>query len=203
MGLTWNEPALASMRDGFKVSNTAFQTISTRTSGFQVYDLSSIKPSMQLVFIVGMYIANYPVTVAVRTTAQSSRPTKPSSGTVRYQIRVLLLRDISGLVFALFCISLAENQQLQTDPVNFTMFKIIFEIVSAYGNVGLSLGFPNVPVSFCGVWSPISQTILCCVMLLGRHRVGLPTSIDKSVKLPTFAAQDVGPSREDIFSMRS
>lgn len=77
----------------------------------------------------------------------------------------------------------------------------VFELVSAYGTVGLSLGLPTVslgPVcvlprlkvidmkanySFSGAFRPLSKLIVCVVMLRGRHR-GLPVAIDRAVMLP-------------------
>ena len=60
--------------------------------------------------------------------------------------------------------------------------QIIFEISSAYGTVGLSLGYPNSVLSFSAQFSVAAKVIMCFVMLLGRHR-GLPTSLDTAVRL--------------------
>ena len=59
----------------------------------------------------------------------------------------------------------------------------MFEIVSAFGTVGLSTGVPYDLYAFCGAWSTLSKLILMCVMLRGRHR-GLPLAIDRAVLLP-------------------
>jgi Trk-type K+ transport system membrane component len=34
---------------------------------------------------------------------------------------------------------------------------IIFELVSGYGTVGISLGTPYSATSFCAAWSPVSK----------------------------------------------
>lgn len=47
---------------------------------------------------------------------------------------------------------------------------VIFETISAFGNVGLSLGFRSLPTSFVGVLSPVSKLVIVSVMLAGRHR---------------------------------
>ncbi|KAG5220041.1 TRKH superfamily [Salix suchowensis] len=64
-------------------------------------------------------------------------------------------------------------------PVDF----IVFELVSAYGTVGLSLGIPTENYSFCGAFHPLSKLIVCAVMIRGRHR-GLPVAIDRAVLPP-------------------
>lgn len=88
---------------------------------------------------------------------------------------------------------------------------LVFELVSAYGTVGLSLGVPYVRIdlqisrctltwlfqanySFSGALSPLSKLIVCVVMLRGRHR-GLPVAIDRAVMLP-FEFRD--QAEEDI-----
>lgn len=63
------------------------------------------------------------------------------------------------------------------------MFSVIFEVVSAYGTVGLSLGVPYADYSFSGAWHVLSKLVLLTVMLRGRHRV-LPMAIDRAVLLP-------------------
>lgn len=102
---------------------------------------------------------------------------------VRQQLRAQLAHDVWWMVMALFLIMIIENQKFVDDPVNFSVFNFIFEIVSAYGCVGISVGVPYDAYSFCGAWQTLSKLILCAVMLRGRHR-GLPVAIDKAVLLP-------------------
>ena len=86
----------------------------------------------------------------------------------------------------------------------------VFEIVSAYGTVGLSLGIPSVESSsgfssfafpllmalFCfkknyslaGAMSNASKLVLCAVMLRGRHS-GLPVALDRAIVFPTEFAR--------------
>ena len=65
----------------------------------------------------------------------------------------------------------------------FNIFNIIFELVSAYGTVGLSLGVPYDNFSLSGSFSTLSKLVVIVVMLRGRHR-GLPVAIDRAVMLP-------------------
>lgn len=64
-----------------------------------------------------------------------------------------------------------------TDPL------AVFELVSAYGNIGLSIGVPNANYSTCGAFHPLSKVIVCLVMIRGRQR-GLPVAIDRAIMLP-------------------
>ncbi|CAI5459860.1 unnamed protein product [Closterium sp. Yama58-4] len=109
------------------------------------------------------------------------------------QGRGLLLRDSALLFIALLVICLIESANITSDISNFNIFNIAFELISGYGNVGLSLGYTcppeagpdcvSPPYSFSGVWSPWSKLVLVLVMLLGRHR-GLPDNIDAAISLP-------------------
>ncbi|KAE8554261.1 hypothetical protein EYB25_002799 [Talaromyces marneffei] len=102
---------------------------------------------------------------------------------VRQQVRSQLSHDIWWICLAVLFITIAEAPHFKNDPVSYSTFNIIFEVVSGYGCVGISVGLPNQNYSFCGGWYTISKLILIAVMLRGRHR-GLPVAIDKAVMLP-------------------
>lgn len=66
----------------------------------------------------------------------------------------------------------------------FSVFSIFFEVVSAYGNVGLSLGYPTNLTSLCGHFTVFSKLVICAMMIRGRHR-GLPYALDRAITLPS------------------
>ncbi|PYH49379.1 putative potassium transporter [Aspergillus saccharolyticus JOP 1030-1] len=113
-----------------------------------------------------------------------SSPEASRSYFVHQQLRSQLSHDLWWIALAVFLISVAESDHFSEQPVAFSTFNIIFEIVSAYGCVGVSVGYPGSNASFCGAWHPISKLILAAVTLRGRHR-GLPVAIDRAVMLPT------------------
>lgn len=63
-----------------------------------------------------------------------------------------------------------ETGHFNVDPVSYSVFNIVFEIISAYGCVGVSMGRPDSTTSFSGALRGGSQLLLCGVMLLGRTR---------------------------------
>ncbi|KAG8732556.1 low affinity potassium transporter [Ceratobasidium sp. 423] len=105
----------------------------------------------------------------------------------RAQITSLLtdLLDMWWLAVALWLVCIIERSKIMNPESAgwFDIFTIIFELVSAYGTVGLSLGLPTANYSFSGALRPLSKLIICIVMLRGRHR-GLPHAIDRAVMLP-------------------
>ncbi|KAJ5167448.1 uncharacterized protein N7482_006229 [Penicillium canariense] len=102
---------------------------------------------------------------------------------VHQQVRSQLSHDIWWIALAVLLITIAEADHYNAQPVAFSTFNIIFEVVSAYGCVGVSVGYPGKNSSFCGAWHTISKLILAAVALRGRHR-GLPVAIDKAIMLP-------------------
>lgn len=185
-----------------------FQAISTRTAGFAIVGLGSIAPALQFLYVVMMYIAIYPIAMSIRSTnvyeekalglydededGQNSEIEKENA--VRplampayflHHARRQLAFDIWWLGLAVWIICIVERTGIE-DPATpyFDVFSILFEVVSAYGTVGLSLGSPKANYSLCGEFRTLSKLVLCAVMIRGRHRA-LPSAIDRSILLPS------------------
>ena len=120
---------------------------------------------------------------------------------VRQQVRGQLAHDLWWLAIAVFIISCIEGSNFERDPVVYSIFNIIFEVVSGYGCVGISTGLSDQAYSFSGGWHTVSKLVLCAVMLRGRHR-GLPVALDRAVRLP--GREPGGMEEEDqMFRRRS
>jgi Trk-type K+ transport system membrane component len=102
---------------------------------------------------------------------------------IRQQMRGQLAHDLSWLAIAVLLIVCIENSSYENDPITFSVFNVVFEVVSGYGCVGITTGLPDQAYSFSGAWHVVSKLILCAVMIRGRHR-GLPVAIDRAVLLP-------------------
>ena len=89
--------------------------------------------------------------------------------------------DITFVITCIFLIVSVEESRQLSPPL--PVFNIIFEVISAFGNVGLSLGYPGTYASLSGVFTPFSKFIMILVFMVGRHR-GLPDNVDKSVQIP-------------------
>ncbi|KAK4236468.1 cation transport protein-domain-containing protein [Achaetomium macrosporum] len=108
---------------------------------------------------------------------------------ISQQIHGQLAHDIWWLVLAILIIATINTSNFLADPINFSVFNVIFEVVSAYGCVGISVGVPYDAFSFCGSWPTASKLVLCVVMMRGRHR-GLPVALDRAVRLPGEALHE-------------
>lgn len=122
-------------------------------------------------------------TTTTRTTTNRAGPKESRSYFIRQQLQGQLSHDLWWIVLAVLFIAIIETDQFERDPISYSVFNVLFEVVSAYGCVGISVGLPNVAYSFCGGWHVLSKLILCAVMIRGRHR-GLPVAIDRAVLLP-------------------
>ncbi|KAK9479092.1 cation transport protein-domain-containing protein [Lipomyces japonicus] len=104
---------------------------------------------------------------------------------VTNHLRRQLSFDLWYIFLGLFVICIADGSQISdTSNPSFNIFSVLFEVVSAYGTVGLSLGYPNTTTSFSAQFSVISKLVIIAMMLRGRHR-GLPYALDRAILLPS------------------
>ncbi|KAJ0103897.1 hypothetical protein J7T55_004222 [Diaporthe amygdali] len=102
---------------------------------------------------------------------------------VSQHVRSQLSHDVWWMALAMFLIAIIETKHSITDPEVYSVFNIMFEVVSGYTNIGLSLGLPNQAYSFSGGLYTGSKVVMVLVMIRGRHR-GLPVALDRAVRLP-------------------
>ncbi|KAL9648905.1 hypothetical protein ABK040_003834 [Willaertia magna] len=82
------------------------------------------------------------------------------------------------LIILVFAISCAEQDKMKADPANFSVFYIVFEVISAFANSGLTVGVPGSALAYCSFWTPFSKVMLCIVLVMGRHRGFYGTMVD-------------------------
>ncbi|KAL3230746.1 High-affinity potassium transport protein [Nakaseomyces bracarensis] len=93
--------------------------------------------------------------------------------------------DIWYVFLGVFIICICENTHIQdlTKP-GFNIFAVIFECVSAYGTVGLSLGYPDTNQSLSAQFNTMAKLIIIALLIRGRNR-GLPYTLDRAIILPS------------------
>jgi len=192
---------------GTRILLGAVQAVSVRLAGFQTLPIGLLAPAVKVLYMVMMYISAYPVAMSVRSTnvyedqslgvfASKIDPDAAEEDMTesrvaiwgRYlgrHVRSQLSHDMWWLAFALFLLSIIERSKLNDEEnlVWFNLFALMFELVSGYATVGLSLGIPTANYSFSGAFHTFSKLIICAVMIRGRHR-GLPVALDRAVLLP-------------------
>lgn len=111
--------------------------------------------------------------------------------------RIMDKDDHVSTIFTLFS-PLSKTKLILTLNQAFSVFSIFFEVVSAYGNVGLSLGYPTNFTSLCGHFGTFGKLVICAMMIRGRHR-GLPYALDRAITLPSerYVKRDVESEQGD------
>lgn len=112
-----------------------------------------------------------PPRAATKNLTQNLRELKSSAGTT-------VATEIGWLFLAAVVIAYIEDLSVTSTVDASPLTRILFEISSAYGTVGLSLASTRMPqVSYSGVLSYPSKTIILLVMYFGKFR-GLPQTVE-------------------------
>jgi Trk-type K+ transport system membrane component len=215
--LNLTSQAAMSIPSPFRQNVGFFQSISIRSAGFSVVPISMLAVGTQVISVIMMYISAYPVLIPLRSSNvyeerslgiyKRDLQTKTSEKVVKdgvkanmrrlgIQAKLFFLRqqlehqpahDIWWLTISIVFIVCFERHNYDLDPVTYSVFNMIFEVVSAYGPVGLSTWLPNKAYNLSGGFHTISKVLICAVMIRDRHR-GLPVAIDKAVLLPSEIA---------------
>ncbi|KOC07232.1 hypothetical protein AFLA70_580g000490 [Aspergillus flavus AF70] len=194
--LDLNNPEVNSLATGPRILASIFQAASSRHTGTSTFNLADVNPAVQFSLVVMMYVAVFPIAISVRasnTYEESSLGLYPfeaeiDEGTGRSyimtHIRNQLTFDLWYIFLGIFCICIAEADKISDTSIPaFAVFPVLFEVVSAYGNVGLSLGYPTVNTSLSGQFTTFSKLVICAMMIRGRHRM-LPYELDRAIVLP-------------------
>ncbi|THX10507.1 TrkH-domain-containing protein [Aureobasidium pullulans] len=188
--------AIQSMSAGQQTLVGLFQSLGVRVGGLYAVLISDTAPAVQIMYLAGMYISAFPIIISLRQTniyeerslgiqnsSDEDAEKKSEQSYLSEHVKKQLAYDLWWLILAIWLITIIERTQIVAGGEYFSLWAILFEVVSAYGTVGLSLGVPYDNFSFSGTWHTLSKLILICVMIRGRHR-GLPYAIDRAVLLP-------------------
>ncbi|CAM0946560.1 unnamed protein product [Alopecurus aequalis] len=175
--LEWTSEALQEMSSYQKIVGALFQSANARHAGESIVDLSSVSSAIMVLYTVMMYLPGY-------TSFLPNYDDRYSKAEKRYNRKRIfedwILSQLSYLAIFVMLICITEREALTTDPLNFNVFSILFEVVSAYGNVGFSVGYSckrllkqdvyckDASYGFVGKWSNEGKLILIVVMVFGR-----------------------------------
>lgn len=148
-----------------------FQSVTTRTAGFNTIDIASMSEAALFITIGLMFVGASPSgtgggikTTTLRILLNSTRSILQGKDEVilyeRTVPNVLILKAIAVLCGSSILVVAAVICLSQTDP-QFTFIELFFEIVSAFATVGLSTGI-TAEISILG------QLILILMMFVGR-----------------------------------
>ncbi|UNI14196.1 low affinity potassium transporter [Purpureocillium takamizusanense] len=175
-----------------------FQAASTRTAGFSAVSLTELHPAMPVLYMIMMYISVFPIAISIRRTNVYEEKSlgvyhvhnleddgdAPALNYVGSHLRRQLSFDLWYVFLGFFIIIISEGGKIQDG--NFNLFDVLFEVVSAYGTVGLSMGAKGINASLCSEFSVVGKLVIIAMQIRGRHR-GLPYGLDRAVMLPSEA----------------
>ncbi len=165
-----NQSTLGSLDPGSRILAAFFQSVQTRTAGFNSIDIGALHPATRLGMDVLMFIGGGPAGTAggikvttfavlffimvteLRGEGAVNIFGKRLSRAVHRQAITVVLLAVALVVVATSLLMLMTNESLDS---------ILFEVTSAFGTVGLSTGItPNLP--------PDAQLVLAILMFVGR-----------------------------------
>lgn len=176
--MEWSSAAFGGLNSYQKIIGGIFQSVNSRHSGETIMDISVISPAILVLFVVTMYLPPYfsffPVKKEEEKNQEKRRKRK---GKI---VKNLIFSQLSYLVIFIILICITEREKIKKDPLNFNVFNITLEVISAYGNVGFTAGYSCKrrlnPDGYCedkwygfaGRWSDDGKIILILVMIFGR-----------------------------------
>ncbi|KAJ3696526.1 hypothetical protein LUZ61_000231 [Rhynchospora tenuis] len=167
-----------------KVVSALFMSVNARHAGENSVDCSLISPAVLLFIIFMMYLPSSATFMPVKEGEEKKRIGEKdnSKGRITSVASMLILPQVVCIIIFVIVACILERRRLLLDPLNFSTLNVIFEVISAYGNVGLSTGYAcsrlqklhpemictDKPYSFSGWWSDEGKLLLAFVMLYGR-----------------------------------
>ena len=186
-----------------RLADGLFQAASTRTAGFSCVSLGDLHPAVPVSYIIMMYISVFPIAISIRRTnvyeekslgVYNEKPEEEDDdahvSAVSYvgtHLRRQLSFDLWYVFLGFFVLAISEGPKLQRGE--FDLFQVLFEIVSAYGTVGMSFGWSGGNESLCSQFTTVGKLVIVAMEIRGRHR-GLPYGLDRAVLLPSESRFD-------------
>ncbi len=175
--LEWRNPrTLGNLNIGNKFLSGFFQSVTTRTAGFNTVDFSQMRNASKLLTIILMYIGGSPASTAggIKTTTlgviffTAVSVIKGKSETELFRKRIsrdIVNRALTIAIIGIFLI-ISVTMILSITDSRFDLTEVLFETVSAFGTVGLTLGITPMLSGF-------GKVLLILMMFAGR--VGILT----------------------------
>lgn len=165
-----NGGTIGNMNFGQKLLSSFFQSVTTRTAGFNSVPFTHLRRGTIFLFCILMFIGASPGSTGggIKTTTVGViifyviSVIKKKQNVVIFNRRIgweLLNRAIVILVLALCYVGIITFIMLSIE--NFSLEETIFEVTSAFGTTGLSLGIT-------GDLGTVSRILIICTMFLGR-----------------------------------
>nr|AFH37929.1 high-affinity K+ transporter 1 [Cochlearia anglica] len=180
----WRLESLQGMNWYEKIVGSLFLVVNTRHAGETIVDFSTLSPAILILFTFIMYLPPYTLFMTLTKKNKNNKERgKETENEKEAKKSGFFVSQLSFLAICIFLVCTTERQKLQRDPLNFNVFNITLEVISAYGNVGFTTGYScerrlniddvgckNASYGFAGRWSSSGKIILIIVMFYGRFK---------------------------------
>ncbi|KAG0607285.1 hypothetical protein M758_8G016300 [Ceratodon purpureus] len=137
--LEWNSVAmtedLSDSSPGIKLMDGIFQSLNTRSAGMNILQLSTLSPPLLVPVFLSRQQSRLPRTDVnlhqYCNTCVSGKiaPTDAANDKMSVQFRKLFTKDSASLFVHIFLICTLEIGSINSDPLNYTIFSIVFEVI--------------------------------------------------------------------------
>ncbi len=186
-----------------KIMVSFYHSASPRTAGFSIIDIGSIKPVTMIINEILMFIGAGPgstaggikITTFILLSMIFLSFIKQKDSVVMYKKfipQIIVYRTISIFLFAIswlifaYTILLATKQQIPATLSQDASHRLLFELISAFGTVGLSTGITN-------YLNLIGKIVIIITMFFGR--LG-PTVIAVTIRRSEYPVQIEYPEEQ-------
>ena len=172
-----NPASLGPLGAGEALLAALFQAITPRTAGFNTLDIGSLRPATLFVVMALMFVGAAPggtgggikvTTFGIVVLALWAMVRSHADAVVfrrRIQTEVVTRAFYISLI-AFLAVSLVTGVLLAVERRD--LLPTLFETISAFGTVGLSMGEGGAPVSLVGRFSEAGQLLIALLMFIGR-----------------------------------
>ncbi|KAI5659315.1 hypothetical protein M9H77_28108 [Catharanthus roseus] len=179
--LEWSSLAMDGLNNYQRVVGSLFEVVNSRHAGESIVDLSVLTSAILVLFVVMMYLPPYTRFLPIEDDdchSENEKSKRKNKG--NNILEQLLFSQLTYLAIFIILICITEKEKMKEDPLNFNLLSIVVEVVSAYGNVGFSMGYScerqikhdanciDASYGFVGKWSNEGKFILILVMFFGR-----------------------------------
>ncbi|MBI3814634.1 MAG: hypothetical protein HY279_09250 [Nitrospinae bacterium] len=170
---------LKDMGVGEQIICSLFQSVTARTAGFNTVDFASLTNATLFIIIMLMFIGASPgstgggiktttagvIFAIIKSRFHAREDVSIFNRTIPLEVasRSIAIAAISFAIVTLFTIllSMTEFYNIPHQESRGAFIEIMFEVVSAFGTVGLSTGLTN-------TLTEIGKILICIVMFIGR-----------------------------------
>lgn len=172
-----HQGTMADLSPVAKILSAFFQSATARTAGFNTLAIGALSQASLFTLILLMFIGASPGSTGggVKTTTFGILAlTTWTALRGRHEVRLFRRRMAPESISKAFGVTLLSFLLVNSVALLLLhreahgLLPLLFEVTSAFGTVGLSVGLPDVPVSLSGAFSPTGKLLVVLTMFLGR-----------------------------------